>query len=158
MTKPKFIEKGYKELRKGRYSQKGAFYFITVCCYNRQKNFLYKENVQILFNALGWLEKEKYLEMHFSIVMPDHIHLIFQLTGNKTLSEVIKSLKQFTGRRIKQRMHVKTPIWQEQYYDHLIRKDEDLLEIIKYCWYNPVRAGIVDNPNEYPYWRSKYEL
>jgi len=33
-----------------------------------------------------------------------------------------------------------------------------LLEIIKYCWYNPVRAGIVDNPKEYPYWRSKYDL
>jgi len=90
--------------------------------------------------------------------MPDHVHLVFQLLGNKTLSEVMKSLKQFTGRKIRQKMRLVNPVWQEQYYDHLIRKKESLFEIIRYCWYNPVRAEIVDTPKEYPYWRSKYDL
>lgn len=115
MKKPKILEKGYKELRKSRYSQKGAFYFITTCCHNRQKFFLHKENVQIVFDTLDWLENKGYID-------------------------------------------IKESIWQEGYYDHLIKKDENLLEIIRYCWYNSVRAGIVDDPKKYPYWRSKYEL
>ena len=115
------------------------------------------ENNQIVFDCLDWLENKKYIDLHFCIAMPDHVHLVFQLIGDKTLSEVIKSLKQFTGRKIK-RIIIKNPVWQEGYYDHLIRKKESLLEIIKYCWYNSVRAGIVDDPRRYPYWRSKYEL
>ncbi len=90
--------------------------------------------------------------------MPEHSHLVFQLIGDKTLSEVMKSLKQFTGRKIKQNMKLENPVWQEEYYDHFIRKDEDLLEIINYCWYNPVRAELVDTPDKYPYWKSKYDL
>ncbi len=156
--KIKIPEKGSRELRKGRFSQKEAFYFITTCCHNKQKIFLDKENAQIFLNALDWLVEKGYIDLHFCIVMPDHVHLVFQLTGDKTLAEVLKTLKQFTGRRIRQRIGIKNSIWQDQYYDHLIRKDESLYKIIEYCWYNPVRAGIVDNPKEYPYWKSKYDL
>jgi REP element-mobilizing transposase RayT len=155
---PQIPEKGSKALRKGRFSQKGAFYFITTRCYNKQKIFLHEENVQVFFNSIDWLVKERCLDLYFCIVMPDHVHLVFQLTGGKSLSEVMKSLKQYTGRKLKERAGINSSVWQEQYYDHLIRKDEDLHEIIKYCWYNPVRAGVVDNPKEYPYWRCIYDL
>jgi REP element-mobilizing transposase RayT len=151
-------EKGSKELRKGRFSQKEAFYFVTTSCCRKQKLFLDKENVQIFLDALDWIVGKKHIDLHFCIVMPDHVHLVFQLTGDKALAEVVKTLKQFTGRRIKQRIGTEDSVWQEQYYDHLIRKDESLSKIIEYCWYNPVRAGIVDSPKEYPYWKSKYDL
>jgi len=156
--KSKIPEKGSKELRKGRFSQKGAFYFVTTSCYNKQKIFLQEENVQIFFTSLDFFVNRGYIDLYFYIVMPDHVHFVFQLIGDKSLSEVMKSLKQYTGRRIKQGTGIRDPVWQEQYYDHSIRKDENLLEIIKYCWYNPVRAGIVEDPKKYPYWKSKYDL
>ncbi|MCK4330669.1 transposase [candidate division WOR-3 bacterium] len=151
-------EKGKKELRKGRFSKKGGFYFITTCCYKKQKIFINNKNVQIFFNSLEWFVNKEFIDLYFCITMPDHVHIVFELVGDKTLSEVIKGLKQFAGRRIKKNLGLTNPIWQEQYYDHLIRRDESLFEIIKYCWYNPVRAGIVDNPEEYPYCKSKYDL
>lgn len=156
--KIKTPEKGSNELRKGRFSQKDALYFITTCCYNKEKIFLDKENIQIFLNVLNWLEEKEYIDLHFYIVMPDHVHLVFQLIGNKTLSEVMKTLKQFSGRKIKQRTGTKYSVWQDQYYDHFITEDESISKIIEYCWYNPVRAGLVDNPKEYPYWKSKYDL
>lgn len=151
-------EKGSKELRKGRFSQKESLYFITTSCHNKQKYFLDKENVKIFFDTVDWLEEKRYIELYFCIAMPDHVHIVFQLTSDKTLSDVMKTMKQFTGKKIKKRARIESAVWQDQYYDHLIRKSESVYKIIEYCWYNPVRAGIVEHPKEYPYWRSKYEL
>ena len=55
-------------------------------------------------------------------------------------------------------MGLKENVWQDQFYDHLIRKDESLIDIIKYCWYNPIRKRLVEKPENYPLWISKYEL
>jgi REP element-mobilizing transposase RayT len=43
------------------------------------------------------------------------------------------------------------PFWQSNFYDHVVRKDESLLEICSYILNNPVRKGMVSNWEEYPY-------
>ncbi|KPL19344.1 MAG: hypothetical protein AMJ92_03395 [candidate division Zixibacteria bacterium SM23_81] len=150
--------RGSRQLRKHRYSQAGEVYFITTSCFNKQKVFLKKEVVQIVFDTIDWLEQKKHIECYFAMVMPDHLHIVFQLLDKKTLSEVMKSLKGFTGKRIKECLKITTFAWQEQFRDHLIRDDEGLVEIIKYCLYNPVRAGQVATPLDYPFWTSKFNL
>ncbi|MDO9575927.1 MAG: transposase [bacterium] len=154
----KFPERGSKQLRQGRFSQKGQLYFITSSCFNKQKLFVREDVVQIVFDSIDWLEKKGYIDTYFVIVMPDHLHMIFQLVSRKSLSEVMKSMKGFTGRKIKEKTQLEVPVWQEQFYDHLIRKDESLIETMRYCLYNPVRAGLVENPFDYPYWKCKYNL
>ena len=151
-------QKGSRQLRKHRNSRSGEVYFITTSCFNKQKIFLSKKNVQIIFDTIDWLEQGKYIDCYFTMVMPDHLHVVFQLLDKKTLSEVMKSLKGFTGKNIKELLKLNTPIWQEQFRDHLIRDDKGLIEIMKYCLYNPVRAGLVQNPCDYPYWTSKFYL
>jgi len=156
--KRNFPEKGSYKLRIGRFSHHGYVYFITTRCFNKNKIFVDKNAVQVIFECIDWLTSRSYIDLHFCVVMPDHIHLVISLEGSKHLSEVIKSLKQYTSRRIKLILSLSDPVWQEQYYDHVIRKEENIIEIIKYCWYNPVRAGLVTNPNDYPYWKSKHAL
>jgi putative transposase len=156
--KSKRPEKGKSSLRKGRFSEQGQYYFVTTCCCKKRKVFANAKNVAFLFETIEWMQDRKYIDLHFCIAMPDHVHFIFQLTGEKSLSEVMKSIKQFTARRIKANFkHIKN-VWQTQYYDHLIRGNENLLNKIKYCLNNSIRAGIVDNPHEYPFWISKYKL
>lgn len=96
--------------------------------------------------------------------MPDHIHTVFKIEDNQTLSQVMMSFKGFIGKKIKELFSKIEPnktlpkIWQSQYYDHLIRKNENYIEIMNYCLYNPVRKEIVNEPQEYPYWWCKYEI
>lgn len=134
--------RGYRQLRKHRHSQRDHFYFITTCSFNKQKLFVRKIATQVVFDTIDWLEKEKRINCYFAILMPDHLHLIFQLLEKKSLSEVMKSLKGFTERKLKGHLGLNTPVWQNQFYDHLIREDEDLIDIMKYCFYNPVRRGL----------------
>jgi REP element-mobilizing transposase RayT len=156
--RPTIPERGQRQLRKGRFSCEGGMYFVTTRCHDKQNIFLDPVNVKVVFDSLDWLVGNGWIDLHFAIAMPDHVHLVFQLLGDKGLPDVMLALKQFTGRQIKSRIELSQPVWQRQYYDHLVRSDESLSEVIQYCWFNPVRGGLVSDPREYPHWRSKYEL
>ena len=90
--------------------------------------------------------------------MPDHIHAIFQLGNKQTLSQLMQSLKRYTAKQINSRLARNGFLWQENYYDHGIRYDEALNKIVRYCYENPVRKGLVEQPKDYPHWRCKYEM
>ena len=78
--------------------------------------------------------------------MPDHIHWLFQLGNNHQLHHVIKTIKS------KASIKIGKPIWQPGYYDHAIRKDEDIVSIARYIIANPIRAGLVKRVGDYPHW------
>jgi putative transposase len=70
--------------------------------------------------------------------MPDHVHWLFQLIGERSLSAVVRGVKTFSARNIGR------PIWQKSFYDRGIRKEDDLIGVARYIIANPVRAGLVD--------------
>ncbi|MBK8980991.1 MAG: transposase [Ignavibacteria bacterium] len=82
------------------------------------------------------------------LFMPDHLHLVLQ--GMNKDSDVIKSadlFKQKTGYWFGQNMGCSK--WQKDYYDHIIRNNEDLITHIYYILNNPVRAGLTDEWKKY---------
>jgi REP element-mobilizing transposase RayT len=92
------------------------------------------------------------------MVMPDHVHAVFQLGNKQTLSKLIQSFRRFTANQINGHLMRTGPLWQANYYDHGIRRDESLNKIIRYCYENPVRKGLVRQPEDYPYWRCKFDM
>ena len=89
--------------------------------------------------------------------MPDHLHLLVGADAEADLVGFLKSLKQRTGWWFRNR-HLAgslkaspTSLWQKSYYDHVVRSEEDLLQIARYIVGNPVRAGLVESPEDYPF-------
>ena len=81
--------------------------------------------------------------------MPDHLHLILLGTKDSAdLWEAVVRFKQKTGFHLKKRCDQFQ--WQKDFYDHIIRQNENLITQIKYILDNPVRKGLVDNWNDYP--------
>jgi putative transposase len=82
--------------------------------------------------------------------MPDHVHVLIEgLEDRSDLKRFCKLAKQKTGI-----FHARLnggALWQEGYYDRVLRDGEDILTIARYMLNNPVRAGLVKNPVEYPY-------
>ena len=78
--------------------------------------------------------------------MPDHLHWLMQINQKQTLSSIVKSVKAKTAQAIGKH------IWQAGYYDHAIRKDEDMVSIARYITANPIRAGLVKKVGDYPHW------
>jgi len=90
--------------------------------------------------------------LHVAVVMPDHVHFIG--TPFVALSKINKGIKGTSSRKINQFLGRQGVVWQDEPFDHQIRRDESLAEKIEYVCQNPVRKGLAATPDEYPWlWR-----
>ena len=82
--------------------------------------------------------------------MPDHAHLLIEGQSNGSdFRRFAKMVKQRSGAAYA--LNADQPLWQKGYYEHVLREGEDAREIARYIIANPVRAGIVQSPDEYPF-------
>lgn len=82
--------------------------------------------------------------------MRDHLHLVVEATDNAAdLVEFITLFKQHSG--FEHRRETGRHLWQEGFYDRVLRKDEDTREAVRYVLGNPVRAGLVRAAHEWPF-------
>ena len=90
--------------------------------------------------------------LHAFCLMTNHIHLIIQV-GEIPLSKIVQNLSfrytKFINKKKKRVGH----LFQGRYKAILIDGDSYLLELVRYIHNNPVRAGLVRDPSEYP-WSS----
>ena len=151
-------KRGYSQLRKGRYSVPEGFYLLTTATHNR-KPILTKNGVpEIIFDTFEWLETNERIKWYCIMIMPDHLHTVIQLRAQHTLPSIMHTFKRFTAREINKLLKQKGAFWQEGYHDWGIRGDDALNKMIRYCYENPVRKGIVETAEDYPYWRCKFEM
>ena len=89
--------------------------------------------------------------------MPDHIHFFCRAElGAKSLSEFMRQWKEWTSKRIKRALSLQSQVWQEEFFDHVLRSAESYSEKWNYVWDNPVRAGLVANADDWP-WQGEVE-
>ncbi len=84
------------------------------------------------------------------VLMPDHLHLVLRL-DRKSLAREMASFSKFTARRINSLLQRSGSFWQEGYYEHAIRSEDDLRDNLTYILQNPVRAKLVNVPEAWPY-------
>ena len=120
-------------------------FFITICTRPKYLNqlCLTEKSDFILRSA------ERYHRLHrwhcsLILLMPDHLHALIQVPERYKLTHVIASWKGYIARNLNIR-------WHRGFFDHRIRRSESLTEKWKYIEMNPVRAGLVFQPEHWPY-------
>jgi putative transposase len=86
-------------------------------------------------------------------IMPNHVHLVIRLRPERSLGTVVRSWKSWTARHINTALGQQGQVWQEDYWDRMIRDDEHLWSTIRYIEHNPVAAGLAAEPGAWP-WSS----
>ncbi len=136
-------------LREGRYSQPGLYYFLTASVAGRRRIFTNRHRAMLVLDAIRWLHAADRFMVDAAVVMPDHLHLVGQL-GESTLAKVMHTLKSYSAHSLSV-AGVETPVWQKGYHDHGLRDDEDYRARVQYVLQNPLRAGLVQRVEDYPY-------
>ena len=144
------------DLRKGRFSQSGNMYLITTTTVNRSPVFDNFDNARLLINILKESDFLDYTKTIGFVVMPDHLHWLAELKSTKTLSEVVKQVKGKSSFLINQRQQQQGKIWQAGFHDRCLRKEDDILHVMRYLVANPLRAGIAKSVSDYPDWDCVY--
>jgi len=81
-------------------------------------------------------------------LMPDHLHWL--IADAESMGDLVRSFKSYTTYAARTLGHGEK-LWQKSYWDHVLRREEDVGEIAEYIIHNPVRGGIVSEAGEYPY-------
>jgi hypothetical protein len=85
------------------------------------------------------------------VIMPDHLHLFFALTERLSLGQIIGRLKAKT----RSTLVGANLSWQGNYYEHRLRPNDAVEEVLRYLFLNPYRAGLVKPSEQYPhFWLS----
>lgn len=138
----------------------GAKIFFTVALAERGARTLVVE-IEALRAAVRLTRAERPFGIDAWVVLPDHLHCIWSLPeGDRdypTRWRLIKS--RFSMGLPKGRLrpsHIardERGIWQRRYWEHHIRDDADFAAHLNYCWWNPVKHGFADGPEDWP-WSS----
>jgi REP element-mobilizing transposase RayT len=95
--------------------------------------------------------------------MPDHVHMVFTPLRDEDgctygLSEIMQGIKGASVRSINKTLGRKGQVWQDESFDHVLRSDESVRAKVEYICQNPIRKGLVEEENDYPWlWREWVE-
>ena len=129
------------------HSEKEVF-FITVCCERRGVNQLATAEIwQAIIDTIEYREQAGDVECRLLLAMPDHLHGLFHFPQASRMKPTISALKAWLARSHGVR-------WQRDFFDHRLRGWESAEEKRKYILMNPVRAGLVGRPEDWPFMRD----
>ena len=131
-----------------------AVYFITVCTHARKSVLATSAIHEVLRREWasarqghGWLVGRY-------VVMPDHVHFFCaeQPEGaGHDLPRFVGGWKEWTAKMARGILGEPGPLWQEEFFDHVLRSDESYGEKWAYVRENPVRAGLAVSSDAWPY-------
>jgi putative transposase len=141
----------YQYRRRLPHFQSDAPLFVTFCAGGP---LVLSEEARDLVLEHILREHGKRIDLLALVVMPDHVHLLLTALRDENgwpvqLFEIMQCLKSCTAHRINKPLHRSGPVWEEESFDHVLRSDESLKEKCEYIRQNPVRAGLVQEPEDY---------
>ena len=137
-------------LHYGRHSCIGIVYALTTITHARIRHFHQPDLAGHVMQVLHALEHEHRVCNLAWVIMPDHVHWLMQLRQG-TLGACLQRFKSRSSLHINRHLGRSGPVWQPGYFDHALRKDDDLRRQATYILANPVRAGLAEAIGEYPY-------
>lgn len=153
----------------------GARVFFTVTLANRGGSLLIDE-VERLREAVAVTRAERPFAIDAWVVLPDHMHCIWTLpAGDADFSTRMGAIKARFTRAVTRRVGFHPTegdevvgwnptlrsaskiakgdgkVWQRRFWEHHIRDQADMDAHLRYCWFNPVKHGLVERPEQWPY-------
>ena len=129
-----------------------------MCTFQRATQFESSDVVAVIHEQLLHAATAHRIEILAYCYMPDHLHLLpTGLTEGSDVLAFVKLFRQCAGYAFR-RQHPQR-LWQEGFYDRILRDEDSTLEVIAYIVANPVRGGLCAAPVEYPHCgSSRYTL
>jgi putative transposase len=129
-------------------------YFITLCTVGRRPILAQPAAFAILRAEFEGAPSRYGWSVGRFVVMPDHLHFFCAEGGTvapTSLSRFIGGFRQWTSKGMARRQIAEPPLWQREFFDHVLRAGESYDSKWRYVLENPVRAGLVERPEDWPF-------
>ncbi len=159
-----------------RFSEDASeLYFVTFTIVEWIPIFIKQRYCDIIIRNLEFYRREQGLRIHYLVIMPEHIHII--LSSEKDVGNIIHNLKSYTAKDIifslkndkhkwilnllkyykkQHKAQSEYQLWQEGSHPEMIISEKMLIQKIEYIHFNPVKAGLVREPEDWIYSSASY--
>jgi putative transposase len=125
---------------------------------NRQAIFVDDEDRRNYKSVLQFASAAHGLVVHAFVLMTNHVHLIATPSRPEALALVMQAVGRQYVRQFNRRHDRSGTLWEGRYRASIIQEDRYLLACLRYVEMNPVRAGIVGQPEAYPWSSHRHHL
>ncbi len=161
------------------YQQSRQLHFVTFTCYHRKPLLDDPHARDIFVQILETVRRWYGFWLIGYVVMPEHVHLLLSEPERENLALVLQMQKQMVSRNLRSASQggpshegsesleggpsyreakggdnaQRHPFWQARYYDFNVWSEPKRIEKLRYIHRNPVKRGLVDRPEDWP-WSS----
>lgn len=148
----------------------GGTFFLTLVTHQRASLFSCSRARQCLRDSIVLTRKDRNLKLIASVLLPDHLHLIIELSSEDAdFSSCVGAIKGRFSRRWltmggeeldqsdSRKRQGYRGVWQKRFWEHQIRDGQDLIRCCDYIHYNPVKHGLVSCPHAWE-WSTFHRL
>ena len=110
---------------------------------------IYANNAVRLLLSLEFYRAKGIMFPRFALIMPDHMHMLAAFPDSTEMAQTIQNWKRWTAKEI-------GIVWQDGFFDYRPRNDAEVAEKMDYIAKNPVRKGLCETAEEWPFrmaWR-----
>ncbi len=90
-------------------------------------------------------------QLHDFVIMPDHLHLLITLPGDMSIEKAMQLIKGGFSYRLKREFGYQGAVWQRGFSEVRINNRQSFSRHRNYIVQNPVKAGLVESAEQYPY-------
>jgi|SRR6516162_8181602 len=110
-----------------------------------------ERNATLLIDVLRSYVAAGKFQLHDFVVMPNHVHLLIRVGGDMTIEKAMQFIKGGFSFRLKKELGYLGEVWQGGFSEVRVDDRQSLLRHRDYIAQNPVKAGLVDSPEKFPY-------
>ena len=134
-------------MRYRRAFQPGGSFFFTVVTAHRRPVFATAIAVDLLRDSFRAVRHQRPFAIDAIVILPDHLHCIWTLPeGDADFMTRWRLIKTWFSKR-----YDLENVWQQRYWEHVLRDERDFANHVDYIHYNPVKHGLVSKVIDWPY-------
>jgi putative transposase len=138
-------------MRKRRMLRDGALYHVTSKINNKEMK-MRRDEIKELFMAVVFRAKKKYsFTLENFCVMANHYHFLIKPGNGENLSRIMQWILSRFAEAFNRRTGSSGHLWGERFFSCIVNNIQQYLRVFEYIDNNPVKAGVVKKPGDWPY-------
>jgi putative transposase len=126
-------------------------FFVTTKTSMGRRLLQSERNATLFIDVLRLYVASRKFQIHDFVVMPDHVHLLLTVGIDTTIERAMQLIKGGFSYRLKKECGYSGEVWQRGFSEVRVEDAQSFLQHREYIAWNPVKAGLVDSPEKFPY-------
>ena len=135
-----------------------GIYSVTSKCNNNEFHFNAHEKFEMYLRHLINCKEKLGFELYDIVCMSNHVHELYRVPEDVTISDILHRVKGHFSLKFNIKYGRKHHFWKHKSFWRIVEDEEYAFHIMSYNHWNPVRAGMVSHPAEWPYSGYRFHI